>query len=500
MLKFLYLLILISLILFQNFGFAQFWEYQVAGTSQNLNSVYMHDTESGWICGNAGTLLKTTNAGQNWNQVNVTSNNLNSILFVTPGIGIAVGSNGTIIRTSDGGASWTVIPGNTTQTLRKISKGSGLLVVAGDNGIVLISLDNGLNWISKTSGTTSSLKSTGVFGTSEIWIGGDNGLIRYSSDLGDNWITQTTGFSNNPVNDIQFVNNVGFAAGNNSNFIFTSDHGQTWTQRNSGVFSDLYGIYFISSDIGWGVSFVGTIYFTTDGGNSWTSQPCGSAFTLREAYFLHQGKGWTVGDNGTIAMFTDNSLPVELNSFSAVIDGNNVNLTWSTATETNNSGFIIERQTSNSGQNNEWMSLDFITGKGTSTEQNNYTYSDKNLAEGTYYYRIKQIDFNGDFKYYELNSEIIISAPVKFSLAQNYPNPFNPTTMIRFTVPIAGNVSLKVYDALGNEVATLVNENKEPGSYDAEFNIKNEVVSSGIYFYKLETEGFNETKKMLLLK
>ena len=146
------------------------------------------------------------------------------------------------------------------------------------------------------------------------------------------------------------------------------------------------------------------------------------------------------------------------------------------------------------------MSLDFITGKGTSTEQNNYTYSDKNLAEGTYYYRIKQIDFNGDFKYYELNSEIIISAPVKFSLAQNYPNPFNPSTMIRFTVPVAGNVSLKVYDALGNEVATLVNENKEPGSYDAEFNIKNEVVSSGIYFYKLETEGFNETKKMLLLK
>ena len=496
MLKFLYLLMLVSLLLFQNLGFAQFWEYQVAGTSQNLNSVYMHDTQSGWICGNAGTLLKTTNAGQNWNQVNVTSNNLNSILFATSTIGIAVGANGTIIRTTDGGTSWNTITSTTTQTLRKISKGSGLLVAVGDNGTVLISLDNGLNWTSKTSGTTTSLKSAGVFGTSQIWIGGDNGLIRYSSDIGDNWVTQTSGFSNNAVNDIQFVNNIGFAAGNGANFIYTTDQGQTWVPNNSGVWSDLYGVYFLDANIGWGVSIVGTIYFTTDGGNSWTSQPCGSAFTLREAYFLHQGKGWTVGDNGTIAMFTDNTVPVELNSFSAVVDGNNVNLTWSTATETNNRGFEIERKNINS----DYQVVGFINGQGTTTELHSYSFSDKNLIEGKYNYRIKQIDFEGSFEYYELSSEIIITSPNNFSLEQNYPNPFNPSTNIRFTLPVAGNVSLKVFDALGNEVSALVNENKEAGSYNVEFRINNERISSGIYFYKLETEGFVETKKMLLLK
>lgn len=500
MFKYTYFLLLISLLFLQISGYAQFWEYQVAGTTQNLNGVYMHDIQSGWICGNAGTLLKTTNMGQNWTQVNVTSNNINSILFVTSSIGVVVGANGLIIRTSDGGVNWSTVTSGTTQALRKVSKGSGLLIAVGDNGTVLVSLDNGLNWTSKTSGTTTSLKSAGAFGTSEIWIGGDNGLIRYSSDLGENWTTQTSGFSNNAVNDIQFVNNVGYAAGDGANFIYTTDHGQTWSPNNSGIWSDLYGIYFQDANIGWGVSFAGTIYFTTDGGNSWTSQPCGSAFTLREAYFIHQGKGWTVGDNGTIAMFTDNSLPVELSSFGANVNGSNVSLNWSTATETNNSGFQVERRKTQNEISREWITLGFIVGQGTSTEQHSYSFSDNNLAEGKYNYRIKQIDFNGSFDYFELSSEVLITAPNNFSLEQNYPNPFNPSTNIKFNVPVAGNVLLKVFDVLGNEVATLVNENKEAGSYNVQFTNSSVQLSSGIYLYKLETSEFVETKKMILMK
>lgn len=91
-----------------------------------------------------------------------------------------------------------------------------------------------------------------------------------------------------------------------------------------------------------------------------------------------------------------------------------------------------------------------------------------------------------------------ISIPDKFELSQNYPNPFNPSTIIRYQLPMAGHISLKVYDVLGNEVATLVNEDKPTGSYKAEFDASN--LSSGIYFYKIQAENFIETKKMLLLK
>ena len=146
------------------------------------------------------------------------------------------------------------------------------------------------------------------------------------------------------------------------------------------------------------------------------------------------------------------------------------------------------------------MLISVVDGNGTTTTQSDYLYVDENLSEGNYLYRIKQIDFNGNFEYFELSSEVVINAPNSFSLEQNYPNPFNPSTTIKYNVPAASNVSLKVFDAIGNEVATLVNENKEAGSYNVQFTINNVQFSSGIYFYKLETDGFVETKKMLLLK
>jgi hypothetical protein len=249
------------------------------------------------------------------------------------------------------------------------------------------------------------------------------------------------------------------------------------------------------------VSIVGTIYFTTDGGSSWTSQPCGSAFTLREAYFLHQGKGWTVGDNGTIAMYTNSALPVELNSFTSSVTGNNVGLVWSTASETNNRGFEIERKVL-SGQssisNSEFQTIGFLEGKGTTTNATNYSFVDKGLDPGVYNYRIKQIDFDGSFEYYELSSEVTIESPMDFSLNQNYPNPFNPSTVIKFSIPNKGNVTLKVYDIIGNEVAALVNENKDVGVFEVRFN--GEGLSSGIYLYQLRAANFVETRKMTLIK
>ncbi len=190
-------------------------------------------------------------------------------------------------------------------------------------------------------------------------------------------------------------------------------------------------------------------------------------------------------------------IPVELISFYYSINDNDVTLHWTTASETNNQGFEIERSKRQEARSDKWNKIGFVNGQGTTTELQTYSFSDNNLDAGKYQYRLKQIDFNGSFEYSNIiNLEII--SPNKFSLEQNYPNPFNPTTNIQYTMGSKQFVSLKVYDVLGNEIATLVNEEKSAGNYKVEFSNKN--ISSGIYFYVLQAGSFIETKKMILLQ
>jgi hypothetical protein len=200
-------------------------------------------------------------------------------------------------------------------------------------------------------------------------------------------------------------------------------------------------------------------------------------------------------------------LPVELTSFTASVSlKGDVELQWVTATEINNHGFEVERRT----QNTEFIPIGFVKGNGTTTEQKIYSYTDKNLEAGKYYYRLKQIDFNGQFEYSN-EIEVDVIQVSQFSLEQNYPNPFNPTTTISWQSPISGWQTLKVYDVLGNEVATLVDEFKPAGRFKVEFNADN--LSSGVYYYQLKIvdlstfnsnvktgQGFIETKKMIIMK
>jgi hypothetical protein len=144
-----------------------------------------------------------------------------------------------------------------------------------------------------------------------------------------------------------------------------------------------------------------------------------------------------------------------------------------------------------------WTSLGFVQGNGTTAEAKQYSFIDNNVSAGNYSYRLKQIDFDGTFEYSN-SVEVEISTPSVYELAQNYPNPFNPSTAIKFNIPEAGNVKLVVYNLLGQEVNTLVNEFKSAGSYTINFDATN--LTSGVYLYKIEANGFVQTRKMMLIK
>ena len=190
-------------------------------------------------------------------------------------------------------------------------------------------------------------------------------------------------------------------------------------------------------------------------------------------------------------------MPVTMDYFNFVLNKNNVTLNWQTSVEVNNAGFSIERK-DNKAEISKWQAVGYINGKGNSNIPVIYSFEDKKLISGNYSYRIKQNDFNGNFEYFELGSNVTVKAPSVYQVSQSYPNPSNPNSKIDYLLPVSGLVTLKVYDMLGKEVVTLVNENKDAGYYTVDFNGSS--LASGVYYYRLSSGNFNETKKMILVK
>jgi len=188
-------------------------------------------------------------------------------------------------------------------------------------------------------------------------------------------------------------------------------------------------------------------------------------------------------------------VPVELTSFTAIATAEGVLLNWTTATEINNHGFEIER----SGDGVEFYTIAFVQGAGTTTERREYLYTDKVEYKGgeTFYYRLKQVDLDGRVQYTDI-IEVEFDVARDFVLHQNYPNPFNPSTTIKYAVPKTSLVSIKVYDLTGQEVASLVNEIKEAGTYEVKFDGRN--LASGVYVYRMSADNFTSVRKLNLLK
>ena len=199
----------------------------------------------------------------------------------------------------------------------------------------------------------------------------------------------------------------------------------------------------------------------------------------------------------------ESALPVELTSFTALVQNKTVNLKWQTATEVNNYGFEIQKQNEEiRNQKSNWEKIGFVQGHGNSNSPKSYTFTDNlalahNLNLDRLQYRLKQIDFDGTYEYSN-TVEVNFDAPANFVLDQNYPNPFNPTTTIKYEIPKNSFVELHIYDLLGREIISLVNQVQNAGYHEIIFNGKD--LASGIYFYQIKAGEFSQIKKMLLMK
>jgi hypothetical protein len=197
---------------------------------------------------------------------------------------------------------------------------------------------------------------------------------------------------------------------------------------------------------------------------------------------------------------TDAVTPVQLTSFTSASSGLNATLSWNTATETNNAGFYVERKSVNSQSStaNSWSEVAFVAGNGTSATAHSYSYTDASASAGTYDYRLKQIDNDGSISYSQ-ESEVTVGSASKALSLSNYPNPFNPSTSILFSVPSDGNTVVKIYNVVGQEVATAFVGAATAGRYyKASFDGSH--LASGVYYYSVQNNGQQMVKKMLMVK
>lgn len=231
---------------------------------------------------------------------------------------------------------------------------------------------------------------------------------------------------------------------------------------------------------------------------SWNPIPDNSVFSiLTDNEDIYIG-GAFASINGQerkyLAVFTEKVLPVELVAFAGkVYEDGNVLLKWNTATEKNNYGFEVERKFSN----DKWEKIEFVLGAGNSNIPGEYIFVDKNAPGGIIQYRLKQIDFNGNFVYSNI-VEVSVVLANNFIAEQNYPNPFNPETLINYAIPEKGKVSIKLYNTLGQLVSVILDDYQSQGGHMVEFDASN--LASGAYVYKVSFGDKVIAKKMCLIK
>lgn len=413
------------------------WSTLHSNTNEQLKDICFVDANNGWVVGSNNKILKTTNGGLTWTSKTTELRELRRVYFININYGWACGRDSSIIKTTDGGNTW-------------ISKMVGDLI----DCVFFINKDIGwaAGWsIYKTNdgGETWSIQSSEDFALNDIFftdenngvaVGGsvyqygDYGSLVRTTNGGDTWIPQLDEYGGYLLNDLHQLNGVFFIDANNGWAV-----GGTQIQLVQGKY--------VETDL---------ILKTTDGGKTWIDKPSGTPHALYSVYFTDANNGWAVGGYGTVLKTTNGGENWMLQTSGTSIQLNAIFFAG------NKNGIIV---------GNNGKILRTTNGSETSVPDNQ---EDK--------------------------------VPSHFLLSQNYPNPFNPSTKIKYSIPIVETmhasslqlVQLKVYDILGREVATLVNETEAPGNYEVNFNASN--LASGVYFYRLKAGNYISTKKLILLK
>ncbi len=483
----------------------------------NANTVYAYATFPNGTGGNnllAGTgsgVFQSNDNGITWNFLGLNFKAVYGLAVV--GTDIFAGAMGSgVFRSTDDGATWTASGLANAMIWTMYTDGTDIYAGLGFFGGAYRSTDNGNTW-SSVSGLEYKWVMSFTENAQYIFAGAIYGGAFRSSDNGNTFTPINNGLDNRVsilavMGDSTIFAGTGDPNGQAAAGMYRSnDNGTSWTQINNGLppTSMIWGLAVKDTNLFASTSSsdgsAANVYLTTDKGNNWSTVDSGLVSNYIQALFIDDTTifAGTIGSGTWWRPLSEVILPVELTSFTGNIrsDGS-VLLNWSTATESNNRGFEIQRSIPNSGTpNSTWTKIGFIAGNGTTTRPETYSFVDKNVSSGNYVYRLKQIDFDGSFKYSK-EVEVNVNVPSQFSLSQNYPNPFNPTTTIDYSIQKDGNVSLKVFNTLGQQVAELINGNMKAGQHQVTFDASR--FASGIYYYRLESNNKVLIKKMILLK
>ncbi len=496
--------IIFSVLLFSYQSFAQnFWQV-IHQPTVNPYSLSVSSKGNVFAVSDAG-LIRSTDHGESWEYICFAYAAVSA--FGTSLTGAIYLITDSLRKSTDEGDTWIALnfPANPYSVIFEPNpirtNGAGDIFIQLDyytNKDTYRSTDEGNSWV--TIGADSSIMFDIIFKDNlcfaTFFKTGSGAYLYKSSNNGDDW--EIVSSAPTYLHTLFAAKNGklygGRTYGGPGELFTSSDNGTSWelvdefnTLGVADIEENQLGHIFVATGYG--------VYRSTDDGNSWHHYNSGLYHTpsfklaVDSLGYVYVGTGLPQMLYRTI----QSTIPVELISFSANQIDDNVHLNWQTASELNNRGFEIKRRM----ESGDWRTIGFKEGYGTTTETQFYSFIDENISSGKYQYRLKQIDYDGTFEYSEI-VEVEILIIKAFSLEQNYPNPFNPITTIKYKIPEKSFVTLIVYDVLGNEIATLINEELAAGSYSIDLIAAS--LTSGIYYYQLQAGNFSSTKKMILLK
>lgn len=508
------------------------------------------DEDIGYGVGTNLTLTKTTDGGKAWRRL-IINEGISDIAFIDENRGFMTSFmlysfedsyyHNKLFYSNNGGKNWKFSNGFSDSSIYHINSvtfiddSNGFIGLPG--GLIYKTTDEGVNWEKKdtliiTIGLETPPLNDFFFYSDIGWalISGYSGSrIKKTLNLGETWNLLDQTF-NKKLNNIYFIDELNGWITGQGYFGKTTDGGYTWIQITSLNFSNYNDVFFSDLNTGWLTVDLNRTLLTIDGGLNWqlTSFKGGNFeivdsnkiyITSNEALYYSSDRGstwsmrldsansillssipkintgWGIINSTNIFQYEDTIyVPVELVLFECSVIGSRILLNWQTATELNNEGFAIEKSTDKIN----WSNIGFVEGNGTSSTVHYYEFEDNNAIQGQYSYRLKQMDYDGSYKYSEV-IEISVSSAKEYSLSQNFPNPFNPNTIIEYQIPEETIVNISLYDIIGRKVKELINEKKQPGHYFVE--LRGGELSSGIYLYRIVTNsGYDASKKLILLK